>query len=286
LESMANFRVTYFMNQGRAGWSETWYLTKDSAVAALQSAIAAGIVRTNLMGWGTRIDAVRVSDEAILFDKELRGPDAFPVPAEGNIVSGSVQNAALDPGDALLCVAGAGQLYHRPFWYRGLPDNMTVWVTGNPQRQWTTGFVIAHNTYVQRLITEQFRFRCWSKDPTVTLPQNITAIHFDGVTDSYKYTVPAHGYAVGTRIKVYGAQGDGCKKANGPARVTKVIPPDDFVTNRTGDLLSLPEYTGGGKVQLQVYTYPQIQTLVPERFVRRAQGRAFFVQRGRQPARK
>lgn len=103
--------------QGKNGWTESYYIEATDYDAAKARYADLASTRAKLLGKGSYIDGVRVSDEAIL-------NDAFPIDVGSTT---DTQVAVTDtPWNSIYVRAQAGALYRRQFHLRGVPDSWIV----------------------------------------------------------------------------------------------------------------------------------------------------------------
>ena len=116
---MANpYKLTYFVNCEKQGFTESWYGTADSADLAMKAAKGAAQDRANCIGQPAFIEAIRVSDETVLGDALI---DFTPFRNNQAATIGTARDQA---AAAILCRAQAqNNLYRRQLWMRAVPDN-------------------------------------------------------------------------------------------------------------------------------------------------------------------
>lgn len=263
---MPNYKANIFFTGNNAGWSETFYKTAtdpDKAFTAAQSLVTA---RLKILCIDYKIVAVRISDELIQRDSLLDGQNSYG--GYDKLWTGDV------PWNAMLCRLGAGSLYWRPLYLRGVPD-----VLFNPQ---TPDEVAAQadwqatcKSYLSYLRTATWQMKVLAKPPG---NPNIVVVSIGagGAGQVLVTTATPHGLVVGDKAAFYNI---------------KVVPllGQRYVVTRATDTTFEVKWTGagagaysfGGYVRKVAYLYPAINEVDQERVVHRIVGRPFNQQRGR-----
>ena len=120
---MAMFKVNYFFKQGKYGWSETYYLTRDNHTTCLNTAQLLIASRVALLGGDNgdgvpTLEFIRVSDV-----EKQRDSLVFVVPS-GQGKNITAISTADNPNLALLCRVEADPFFRRQLYLRGQPDSL------------------------------------------------------------------------------------------------------------------------------------------------------------------
>jgi uncharacterized protein with HEPN domain len=272
-----NGKITYIFNAQKNGWTETWYNTAENLGQIMVNAVAVAVARANLLGLGSQIEAIRVSDDNIVNDSIVDFTAFGPT-------DGTVKLQPRDsPWNALLCRANSGTLYRRQLWLRGIPD---AWITVDPITLTYTlspTFLRLFNTFTGVLTKNNFQIKALAKEAVLAPVRIITQVAQD-VSQVFRITAPAHGFANTNEVRIYGVKGQNVTQVNGVWHVYDVTA-DTFLVPEPvgiGQLL----YKGGGKVKKRVYSYYNINSLTYLRVSKHNTGRAFFVTRGRRAVKK
>lgn len=295
---MPTYQVTFIFNGERQGWAETWYWTGSSSDTAMAAALAVGQARLKLLGNTLQLEAIRVSDVAIL-------GDSFVDESLNNQNTGTGASGARDVvAVSVLGRATAQNLYRRQVWIRGMPDAFVFYdpKTGKSQLNESAAFISAWNTWASQLIAKAYQLRVIDKDS----PQKpITGVLVAPVTGQTAIRCPGHGYAPGKMIRIRGAKfangpgetldENGKSLVNGVWQVREIVnnPPPAAQLNPV-DWFEIPSffddiqpaYVSGGKAQERVVAYKTIDFMKYSRYAKRDTGRAFFVPRGRSRGKK
>lgn len=290
---MPVYKVDFIFNSQRQGWSETFYQTVSSSDLAIQNAVTVGQARIKLLGNQNQIDAIRVSDVAILGDSVVD-----ETLAQQNTRIGAATARDL-PAVSVLGRATSENKYRRQIWVRGIPDSWTEFdpATGRSTLRETAAFVTAWNTWVAQVVGKGYSLRCINKD---TVQKPITGVVINPANNQTAIKCVGHGYVPGTMIRIRGAKfandpGDtldskGKSLVNGvwQVRVVENDPPPapqlnpvDWFEIPSQFIGVTPAYVSGGNAQERVPTYKVIDFMTYSRSAKRDTGRAFFVPRGR-----
>lgn len=271
---MPIFKGTFIFNQGRNGWSEVYYVDTDGYDNAKARFARLSRSRAGLLGKGTSIDGVRVSDESVL-------NDAYPVDV-GDVVT---FDATTDtPWNSIYVRAQAGALYRRQFHLRGVPDS---WITIDP----ATGKGV-----IPAVARQQFNL--WAADCTSFAPVLQLKV-MTKTNDAVKIAGNPVQDGVFTKFSVGAVPG---LDAVPYVLLRKWKGPDRKILNRRWDVvkyeapfvtLSLPwaylreptlDYNGF--MLRRIPGFAPMTDLFLVRFAAKKTGRAFFVSAGKAPARK
>lgn len=272
---MATFKVTFIFNEGRQGWSETWYKTPSGtgagAIEARDSAITLAGLRKVLLGEGAQLEAIRVSNVAIRGDSLVY---AF------NLTTPSNPDRAADlPSNGMLARVEATDLYRRQMWLRGMRDEWIIRniVTGEPIIP--AALTAAFMAFNDELVARQWQLRVIDKEGPNFHEAMVTAIAAAGVYTNLA-VAGFGGAAVGDEVRVHGFVGPDQVLLN---KVFKILAADaDGVTiPLLFASLTNPAANIQGKVASRVIVYKAITTSAIMRLAARKTGRAFFVPRGR-----
>lgn len=278
---MSIYFTKYIFNYHRTGWAEIWYQSQANIQDAWETGIIVGNTRVLGLGYGASLEAMTVSDIAVLGDSLVTEAGQFPDPPVRLNAAQAIKSFAKVPWDALLCLVEVGGSYRRHVWLRSAPDDFAVSTIEKGQIVDDTVFGPFQSAYQTALRDNQFRLRVISKDPLVTVPKPVDLVTVDGGTGNYVYNVVGHALTVGMRVKIAGVKGTDIRTANGVGFVTAVPTGGSFLLDRRPPLTVTPHYLSGGTVYRQQYDYQVVTSFVGERWVKKSTGRAFFVPRGR-----
>ena len=264
-------KLTYFFNAQKIGWSEIWYKTVDNLDEAMASALAIAQPRANLLGKGSVIEAIKVSDETISGDSKLDATEWKQAKA------GVVADLRDTPWNAWLIRAAAGTFYRRAQWFRGIPDDwLQIDATTFTQKK-PPDFVAAFNSWRDQAIKQKLQLRALAKEDAVAPAKVITKLEIEAGV--WKITAPNHGFAALQPIRIKGVKGDNVDDVNG---VWQIFSPtaDTFLIPETAPLTPFL-YKGGGVARKREVRYYDITEFQYLRAGKRNTGRAFFVPLGR-----
>lgn len=272
---MATYKGTMIFNQGRAGWSESWYLQASSHQQAADKLQTVGPTRMKLLGGGASIEYWRVSDVAIL------GDSAIVVTNEWALSTGVT--SADEPWDAVYVRVEAGPLYRRQMWLRGIPDEWAGpaggFPGGNPNNSFLTG---ALDKFKAKAKAVPFQLRCIEKEGAGAVKTPITALAADGSGRTVMSVAVAQG-AVGDEFRVREYTGPDKKLLNGVHKISAVGAGTVTVPLKFADLTD-PNANAGGKATPRIIVYKDVTDIIPLRMAKRNTGRAFFLPVGRRKA--
>jgi hypothetical protein len=275
-------KVTFVFNDGRQGWSETWYLGAivDLGTAAARAATL-GVARRELLARGVSLEYIRTSDEAVLGDSLVSITRAA---VAGGTVAGGL--APDTPYNAILVRAQAGALYRRQVWLRGIPDD---WIRRNatdPPFYQAPGQQVALASFLLELTkAPAFAIRAIAKEAGVTVPRRVNGVTFNGATGRYVLDVGAHGFANNDQVRVRAAKPASAAALNGVFGLTGVTGTTVEITPSPADGGIVGYLAGSASIAKRVIAYYPINFGVAVRYAKRATGRAFFVPRGRRRVR-
>lgn len=272
---MPIMKGTFLFGQGRNGWSESYYIEATDYAAAQTRFKRLATNRSLLLGKGSYIDGIRISDEAIL-------NDSYPV----DLGTGTAtQDAVTDtPWNSIYVRAQAGALYRRQFHLRGVPDS---WITIDP----TTGKGIIP-------AVARAAFDAWAADATGFAPvmklkvmsKTLDAVAITGQpTQDGTFTKFNVGAVPGLEAVPYVL----LRKWKGPDRKTLNRRWDVITYANPWVTLALPwaylrdpDHDYKGMLLRRVPAYADMTDLFLTRFASKKTGRAFFVSAGKAPAKK
>lgn len=276
-QDVATWKTTFIFNEGKSGWSETWYKTGASLSTTINNILTDALVlkglRTPLLGQGCVLEAIRISDVAIRGDSKLWS--AF-------LTAPTDQTQSADAaGFSMLCRVEAGSLYRRQQWLRGIRDDWLVRdiVTGQPIAP--PALTTAYTAFRLQLINDHWQLRCIDKEAPNLIVSPITGFIADG-TNTKVLAAGFAGVQVGDEVRVRGIVGPDAKALN---KVWKVLAADAAGVTIGLPFASLiaPALDLLGKLQTRVVVYKDITDAEMLRLATRQTGRAFFVPRGRRP---
>jgi hypothetical protein len=277
-----NAKVTFIFNDGRAGWSETWYLAAIADLAtAARRAVTLAESRRELLARGVSLEYVRTSDEDVL-------GDSLVAITRGDVAGGTVAGGLSPdtPYNAILVRAQAGALYRRQVWLRGVPDD---WIRRNaadppffqaPQQRTALAAFFA-----ELAKAPPFAIRAIAKEAAVTVPRRVTGVTFNAGTGRWVLEIGAHGFANNDQVRVRGAKPASAGALNGVFGLTGVTGTAVEITPSPADGGIVGYLAGSATIAKRVIQYYPINFGLAVRYAKRATGRAFFVPHGRRRAR-
>lgn len=270
---MAVWKISLLFNQGRAGWSESWYSDDTVGANPEQVAPALLVARNKLCGSGAYAEAYRITDTERLGNVTVSSTgfavetSALAVDVASNIVLAQVTN---------------GTKYRRPVYLRGVPDEWIVRSDTRMEVEPSPDARLAFNSFLNFLIGEKIGFRTYSREGALG----------DGVdigrwseTAGLGLTFKCAGLAAvaGDRVMI--------------RRVKGAVPADARKVNRSwypvalgGDEYALPlsaedvpsfAALAGGKAYIRRSIFRAVVAGSLVRIASRKIGRAFFAPRGR-----
>lgn len=151
---MAIFKATFFFVQHKAGWTETFYSSKDSHAAVLADVQHVVPFRVGLLGSNTALEYVRVSDDAIQGDVDTFVP---PLADQKNTFVNAGSSDFQNTG--MVVRLHASPIGNRSLTMRGIPDGI---VDDGGKLAMTGNFLLRFNSWTTAIIN---RFGIKRKDP-------------------------------------------------------------------------------------------------------------------------
>lgn len=266
---MATYKGTYLFNQGRYGWSESWYV--DAATITDAAGYFSGVMtqRIKMLGRGARMEMIRVSDV------DIAGDSMIVLAPEDQITAATPVDT---PWNCLLVRVESGALYRRSMWMRGAPDEWMLF-SQNGSIIIPTDAKNALKAWSTKIINAGFKFKVTQKGGPETLPLPIGALAED---ENGRVVAQIPGFAgqVNDFVQFKGYNGPDKKILNGRHRVVKV----DGASVTVGiefNTLFAPNANFGGKAVRKITLYTFVTSAFIERATSRRTGRAFFVRPGR-----
>jgi hypothetical protein len=267
------FKITWFFNAQKEGFSESWYITSNSAQAAMNSALGVAPSRAAMIGTNAFIEATRVSDETIIGDSLI---DFTPFSPTGAASTLTHDQAAA----AILCrVSAQANLYRRQLWLRAIPDVWIQFDVATDQFKIDPTLTGLITLFESRIVLQQFQLRVVDKS-------------FIGAPAFVISDVQASPIAGFTRVSTIGV--NYADAVNVRIKKCKFVTPfalnGSWTTFNTGvgffDVrlpfpVVNPQYLGQGVVRIRSPIYVNVEGIQYERPATRRTGRAFFVPRGR-----
>lgn len=272
---MATYQLTTVFNQGKAGWSETWYVQASNHDQALERLRGVLPRRQGLLGGGASIEYIRVSDVAIKGDSSVQ-----------QLTNWSVSTApagADEPWDGVYVRCEAGPLYRRQMFLRGIPDN---WAgpagafPGSPPLN--AEMTAAVKKWSTAAINQGFQLRCTEKEGAGAVKTPIDALGVDGQGRT-TFTCAANLGAVNDRFIVSNYDGKDRRLLNGRHKILAKAG-NVYTVKLRHALLEDPADNTGGQARPEVIVYKNLEEVVIIRMAKRSTGRAFFLPVGRRLA--
>ncbi len=265
--------------QNSYGWTENYSLANPSSTlnAELALLIQLAAKRILLSGGQTRIEYLKVSNEAILRDAQVK----YLGPVGGGAMVGSPLSDSEPPDTALLCARKSGTNQQTaPLYMRGIWDILTTTGGGfdvtNPT--WNGYF----NSFVGYLTSNAFGMIC--KDPASPPRSAVTAVtqlpsgQIEVVVQDNIFSGPFNT----TKFKSFVSGVLGAASVNGQ----QIMIASAANTCFTVKPIPMFDYTSGGFLTANVPQFFLIGGLFTRRIVERKAGRPLYLSRGRQRGRK
>jgi hypothetical protein len=149
------FKCMMFLAQGRAGWTEAWYVLKDNKDLAMTQLVELRATRMQLCGKGTQLDQLRVTEEGSPGNSKRT-----------SFYDDAGVNSLLVDIWQTTCVGRVfnGSRYSRTVYCRSVPDDFVQWSPGFNQVQPRTPAFAAFTAFVKDLVLRQFMFRAYDKE--------------------------------------------------------------------------------------------------------------------------
>lgn len=262
---MPDYKVEWFFEQGKAGWSELLYRTSNSLTDALNASLSLGQLRANMMAKPAEvfISYIRVS--------QVDAP-GITLSRQVNLVSTDPVNsvtAVHSPWTAIMIRMGTAAANRREYFARGAPKTV-------PNEQWfdkpLNAAWLASEQIWEAAVKVDWALRCLVKPrPLVT----ITAMTLMG-SGGLLVTSPAHGLTTGSLIVFYRVRSLGAFVRG--RHSIRVIDANTFAV----DDFNLTRFTfESGQYRVPAYVLNRISKAVLEGARRRKPGRPFGLLRGR-----
>jgi hypothetical protein len=265
------YKLTMVFNQGRQGWTESFYASAGTLAKAVDDCTALGAKRGAMLGGGCVIDGLRIQFPLVRGSTRLI---AVPPRADPGIA------AARHPWTAILLSiraigvadGDATSVYRRNFELRGFPQDAVSGVMDTNQEHLSAAFTTALNEYFAQLkaMGASIKGNTKGTDSTaitaVAAGDNITTLTAAG----------AHGLVAGDKVLLAGFS-YGWKILNGRT----------IVQSANGLSIVVPKISGAGVffppayIQKQGGSFPTITDYTFLRTVTKDTGHSFFATRGR-----
>lgn len=273
---MATFKVTYFFNAGKAGWTETYYVDGVADLsAALRVAAQPAPLRAEMLSPGWSIEAIRASDVAtprvFITDPTVYVPTVdFNDPPPRDLIQ----------VDALIRASSTDFLYRRNVFLRGVNGRATRWPMADVKPSFSAGFTSLFNRWRNLVLqAPPFSIRAISKDPRDVNLQKISGLAaVPGFPEQTQISAVGFNAIQGETIRVSGVHGLGWTGLNGLKKVTLGGANQFNVQFPSADPA---QWDGKGVVKHRLVIYPVIARLQLWSVSTHNTGRAFFVRRGR-----
>jgi len=268
---MATYQGTLIFNQGRYGWTETWYLTQSTYLDAQTKIVNYGTTRVKLLGIGARIEAARVSDVAFL-------QDSLFVPLG---LDGTGQGTDADtPWNAILGRFDGGPLYRRQFWMRGVPDDWIILTGGNPNvNPVVAALNSAFGAVRASILANGLQLKVIKKDGAGGVPIDVTGISLDA-NGFLQFNIAGLTGGPNATFRISGMQGPDPKIVNGVYKIKSNNAALVVTTFKPGVGFDPTDYAAG-TAKPRIVEYISVTGGQILRTSKRSTGRAFFVSRGR-----
>jgi hypothetical protein len=272
---MPTYQLTTVFNQGKSGWSETWYCQASNHEQALTKLRNVLPLRQGLLGGGASIEYVRVSDVAIKGDSQVQQLTNWSVSTS--------PTGADEPWDGVYVRAEAGPLYRRQMFLRGIPDTWAGPAGAFPGAPpLNASLTDAVQRWKASAINQGFQLRCTDKEGAGATKTPIDSIAADA-QGRVSFSIAANMGAVNDRFIVSDYDGPDAKLLNGRWKILAKVGNIYSIKLRHAVLTNSAENTGG-QGRPEVIVYKNLEEVIIIRMAKRSTGRAFFLPVGRRPA--
>lgn len=264
---MPVYKCQFFFRQLKYGWSDTFYLARDTTQSALDAAVDIAPSRIALLGGdgseaSPYLAAVRVSDVAVQRDSLI---DRY------NRVQGS-NRIPLGPADipsvSILLRCESGPNYRRQWYLRGQPDGL-VTDNGVYKPDALPGWLNVLRVFVNTLIARGVGIYAIAKPPAATPILELSAVEGNVAVN----TAAAHGLASNDSVRIVGAPGANTIRGNWRVKVTL---PTQFVLigAKVADH-PIAGYLGGGTFYKRLAEIQPFSRVIAEEATKKSTGGPF-----------
>lgn len=260
---MANWKVTFFYNAGRFGWTESYYQIRDGVAAVKPLAEELAKERIGLMGTGVVSPGFRISDEATFRDYGI-----FPFQLSSGAET-SDSNEKVKPYSSLLCQLTSGQYRNRVFLRAIAAKN----ILGDDPLNLSPDFMQKIALFKARLVAGNWKMKVQAR-----FAPDLNGGVISGATQASPIvitTAAAHGMASGAKVFIRKVKGN--TAANGSWFIDVLTGTTFSLRGSTGNGV----YLGDGTWREMKPAYVQIEDIQAVREVSRKTGRPSDVSRGR-----
>jgi len=267
---------TMFFEQGKNGWSESFYRDGETLAQCETALKALATTRAKGLSNVSRLIGIRASDVDVFGDSAFDFLDKGQLPnapddaAHSRDVAGVGEKVRLEAGDSL---------YRRIYFIRGFPDDWIAFNV-NGSEKGTAPLNAFMDLYKADLVTNGgvapgWRLRVISKDPADSKPAQITALAFPD-NETIPVTLVGQVPTPGTPIKIRSCKGTNVKQVNGRYIVQAAA--GQVVTLKKRIYMDpLPVYLGKGVLTQQAIIYPTIASFDRGKFGHRNMGRPTYL---------
>ena len=270
---MPTYKLIFFFDGQKQGWSETWYEQASSLSQAESDLSTLAQARADMLCPPNRIESIRASDVSIKGDSLVSFFGWSPKNPDVLNLTRDQQGAAV----LVRAVAGVG-LYRRMMWLRGIPDD---WIqfdnAGKPVASAPANKALG--LFEAALTAAKWQLRVIEKQTANAVLTPITGFAQSAVPGYTTVTAPGTPFGNGSSVRIHGAKNNTTFNPNGVWNVF------NYAGNTFDIPLTWPTpapiWAAFGTVQWRFINYVNVDSLNIERADFRKTGRAFFVQRGR-----
>ncbi len=271
---MPHYKITTFFEQGKQGWSESWYIESTAQAVANGRAQTLSAKRQNMLAEGVNIIGIKVSDVDVFGDsRALQGLDA-DAPDNAN----EQKQDVIGVGAQYLCEAG--NQYRSVRVFRGMPDSYAVW-DDSKERMWLTAKAQKlFEGFFKEIKTLDLRLKAKLAPPQVaTVKVQDLSLNAQG---NYQITTAApHTLLTGEDVHFRGKTVGSYPKLRGEHTIFRID--DTSFEVRVEDVNAIPKYLGGVTYTKVEYGYVEYDDFVLKGVSKRDTGRPFGLSRGRSP---
>lgn len=271
------WRATFFLEQGKQGWTESWYKDGDKPANAMAQAEALSILRVRILQRGALLNKIRISVPGAPRDAEFKAySDASSTGQYGAAVNSEDREAQVSINVRLF----AGDATWRTWMVRGVPADAIDNIAGKSTVQPIYEAILRN--FVTQVAAGSWALR---KSGYGASNRVLSIVQLSGKLQTVT-TVDnlAAGIVAGAVVNLRG--GTGVSNINGNWRVRAVLGLTSFsvwpkITRQYGDLDA-----GSLDVRLVTQTYPSITAGTPIGVTTRRTGRPSYLPRGRRSVRR
>jgi len=264
-------RVDFFFEQGKFGWSESYYRAQEELSVTLTAAKKLAKLRAAFNGTDTTLTYVRVSKRDVFNDSEIDS-DSIGTHNRGKVQIVNFVGPSDAPWNAFLIRCQHDGLHRRMMYLRGIPD---VMVEGDEDKPEITVAKVDKEikAYKDELENGTWGGRFFDRD-NATNPPFVTnqVVNLNG--DS-TINVPGHTFILGDEVFLKTKKSDGMPSINGKVKTSIA----GFVTVFTGAANGTLTFLGS--IRKRIHAFKAFTKIIERKTTHRDTGVPFDAPRGR-----